>query len=220
MSTGLAILRARVRLSGMSADRPSKPSPDLGLGGLDDEALVERAQAGGRDAFDELVRRHADRLYATVLRFTGDQSLAEEVVQGSFLRAWRGIDRFEGRARFSTWLYRIAINEAKRHVARDASHAPELAADGTGIDTVPDWSQAPERRAEQSDLRAALERAVRALPEQYRAPLILRDIEGLSTAEAAAVMELGEAAFKSRLHRARLAVREAIQDYLDVEAQG
>jgi RNA polymerase sigma-70 factor (ECF subfamily) len=157
---------------------------------------------------------------AIVLRFTGDASLAEEVVQGSVLRAWRSIDRFEGRARFSTWLYRIAINEAKRHFARDASHAHEVAADDTRIDTVPDWSQAPERRAEQSDLRAALERAVRALPEESRAPLILRNIEGLSTADAAAVMELGEAAFKSRLHRARLAVREAIQDYLDVEAQG
>jgi RNA polymerase sigma-70 factor (ECF subfamily) len=74
---------------------------------------------------------------------------------------------------------------------------------------------APDRQAEQHDLREALERAVQALHPDYRAPLILRDIEGLSTAEAAAIMGLREAAFKSRLHRARLAVRTAIEDYLD-----
>jgi RNA polymerase sigma-70 factor, ECF subfamily len=81
------------------------------------------------------------------------------------------------------------------------------------IEDAPDWSEAPEFRSEQSDLRRVLEEAVRALPPEYRAPLILRDVEGLSTQQAAEVMELGEAAFKSRLHRARLAVRRAIDRY-------
>jgi RNA polymerase sigma-70 factor (ECF subfamily) len=85
------------------------------------------------------------------------------------------------------------------------------------LEDAPDWSEAPELRAEQGDLRRVLERAVRALPADYKAPVILRDVEGLSTQEAAEVMELGEAAFKSRLHRARLAVRRAVDEYF---AQG
>jgi len=81
------------------------------------------------------------------------------------------------------------------------------------MDDAPDWSDAPEFRAEQADLRTALENAVRSLPPDYRAPLVLRDVEGLSTSEAAEILELGEAAFKSRLHRARLAVRRALDEY-------
>jgi RNA polymerase sigma-70 factor, ECF subfamily len=76
-------------------------------------ALVERARGGDRAAFEELIRRHADRLYAVVLRFVADGGEAEEVTQEAFLRAWRSIGRFEGRSRFFTWLYRIGINEAK-----------------------------------------------------------------------------------------------------------
>jgi RNA polymerase sigma-70 factor (ECF subfamily) len=88
--------------------------------------------------------------------------------------------------------------------------------EGPAADTV-DWTEVPETRAQQADLRAALERAVRELPMKYRAPLILRDIEGLSTQEAAAIMDLGEAAFKSRLHRARLAVKNSIKQHLGEE---
>lgn len=80
----------------------------------DEAVLVERARSRDRLAFEELVRRHADRLYAVVLRFLGDPADAEEVTQETFLRAWRGIDRFQGRSQFFTWLYRIGLNEAKR----------------------------------------------------------------------------------------------------------
>jgi RNA polymerase sigma-70 factor, ECF subfamily len=177
-----------------------------------ESALVERAQHGDRAAFEVLVRRHADRLYAVVLRFVADAGEAEEVIQEAFLRAWRSIDRFEGRSRFFTWLYRIGINEAKRRAARQPP-ATLVSLDDEPIADAPDWSEAPETRSEQSDLRHVLERTIRALPVEYRAPLILRDVEGLSTQEAAEVMELGEAAFKSRLHRARLAVRRALDQY-------
>jgi RNA polymerase sigma-70 factor (ECF subfamily) len=180
--------------------------------------LVERAQGGEREAFEELVRRHADRLYAVVLRFVADAEEAEEVTQEAFLRAWRSIDRFQGRSRFFTWLYRIGINEAKRRAERRPAAGAVRSLEDAPIEDAPDWSEAPELRAEQGDLRRVLEDAVRALPIEYRAPLILRDVEGLSTAEAAEVMELGEAAFKSRLHRARLAVRRAIdQHFLEAE---
>ena len=179
--------------------------------------LIERAQDGDRLAFEELVRRYADRLYAVVLRFVADAGEAEEVTQEAFLRAWRGIGRFQGRSQFFTWLYRIGINEAKRRAERAPPPAVPTALEDSPLADAPDWSSAPEPLAEQGDLRRVLERAVRGLPLDYRTPLILRDIEGLSTTEAAELMELGEAAFKSRLHRARLAVRRAMDEYF-VEA--
>jgi RNA polymerase sigma-70 factor (ECF subfamily) len=179
----------------------------------DEPELVERSRAGDRSAFEELVRRHADRLYAVVLRFVADADEAEDVTQEAFLRAWRSIGRFEGRSRFFTWIYRIGINEAKRRADRRPAPGAVGSIEDSPIEDAPDWSEAPAFRAEQSDLRRVLEEAVRALPPEYRAPLILRDVEGLSTQEAAEVMELGEAAFKSRLHRARLAVRRAVDRY-------
>jgi RNA polymerase sigma-70 factor (ECF subfamily) len=183
----------------------------------EEAALVERARRGDRAAFEELVRRHADHLYAVVLRFVADSGEAEEVTQEAFLRAWRSIGRFEGRSRFFTWLYRIGINEAKRRAARRPP-ATVVSLDDEPIPEAPDWSQAPETRFAQSDLRRVLEDAIRALAPEYRAPIVLRDVEGLSTREAAEAMDLGEAAFKSRLHRARLAVRRALDEYfLEVE---
>jgi RNA polymerase sigma-70 factor (ECF subfamily) len=183
------------------------------VGTCDERQLVERSQAGDRLAFEELVRRHADRLYAVVLRFVSDPDEAQEVAQEAFLRAWRSIDRFELRSRFFTWLYRIGINEAKRRAERGPPAGTVGMIEDSPIEEAPDWSEAPEFRTEQRQLRGVLEEAVRALPLDYRAPLILRDVEGLSTHDAAEVMELGEAAFKSRLHRARLAVRRAVDEY-------
>jgi RNA polymerase sigma-70 factor, ECF subfamily len=177
----------------------------------EENVLVDRAKAGDRSAFEELVRQHADRLHAVVLRFVADREAAQEVTQEAFLRAWRSIGRFQGRSRFFTWLYRIGINEAKRRAAREPTEVASL--DDEPIPEAPDWSEAPEARLEQSDLRRVLEDAIRGLPIEYRAPVILRDVEGLSTREAAEVMELGEAAFKSRLHRARLALRRALDEY-------
>jgi RNA polymerase sigma-70 factor (ECF subfamily) len=178
----------------------------------EEEELVRRARAGDRSAFEELVRCHADRLHAVVLRFVADREAAQEVTQETFLRAWRGIARFEGRSRFFTWLYRIGINEAKRRAEREPAERT-VSLDEEPILEAPDWSQAPETRAEQGDLRRVLEDSIRALPIEYRTPVILRDVEGLTTEEAAEVMELSEAAFKSRLHRARLVLRHALDQH-------
>jgi RNA polymerase sigma-70 factor (ECF subfamily) len=199
------------------AERTSRPVKLHPVGPLSvetEEALVERAVAGEREAFEELVRRHADRLYAVILRFLGDRHLAEEATQEAFLRAWRGISRFRGRSQFFTWLYRIGLNEAKRAAMRQPPTAQVKSLEKESVPDAPDWSDAPEVRVGQGEIRAVLERAIRALPIEYRATIILRDVEGLSTKEAAEAMELGEAAFKSRLHRARLAVRRALEDYL------
>jgi RNA polymerase sigma-70 factor (ECF subfamily) len=181
----------------------------------EDSELVALAQAGDRAAFEELVRRHAAGLHAVIQRLVHDRQEAEEVTQEAFLRAWRGIGRFKGDARFFTWLYRIGVNEAWRRTSRrPRGNAGSL--EDEAIDPA-DARADPGAQAELNELRGALERAVRALDPRYRTPLILRDVEGLSTAEAAAIMGLNEAAFKSRLHRARLAVRNAVDDYLDRE---
>jgi len=178
-----------------------------------DDALVARAQLGDAGAFEDLVRRHADRLHAVVQRLAGDEHEAQEITQETFLRAWRGIRGFKGEAQFFTWLYRIGVNEANRRLKRTANAAAQSSlADLTQEPRDP--APGPEGRSEQRDLHSALETAVRALPPDYRAPLVLRDIEGLSTDEAAAIMGLSPAAFKSRLHRARLDVRHAMAKYL------
>jgi len=183
----------------------------------DEQQLVARAQAGDERAYEELVRHHADRLYAVVFRFLGNSREAEDVTQEAFLRAWRGIDRFKGDSSFFTWLYRIGINEAKRRTGRRSSAPPTTSLDRHPEVEVADWSHAPEADAGRAELEAVLEKAIGELKPAHRAALILRDIEGLSTAEAAEAMELGEAAFKSRLHRARLLVRRAVADYLAEE---
>jgi RNA polymerase sigma-70 factor, ECF subfamily len=178
-----------------------------------DEQLVAQAQAGDRAAFEELVRRHADRLHVVVLRLTGSNEEAEEVTQEAFLRAWRGLHNFKGEAQFFTWLYRIGVNEARRRGERRSARGTTASLEAHPFEPR-DPGPGPARVVEHRDLRAALEDAVRALEPDYRTPLVLRDIEGLSTAEAAEIMGLGQAAFKSRLHRARLAVRAAVDNYL------
>jgi RNA polymerase sigma-70 factor (ECF subfamily) len=184
-----------------------------------DGALVARAKAGERAAFEELVRRHADRLHTLVRRLGLPGDAADEVTQEAFLRAWRGIGAFRGEARFGMWLYRIGFNEAKRRLKREPPRSSVISLDDDGACEPPDLRDEPQVRIAQSELRAALATAVRALPLKYRAPLILRDVESLSTADAAEILGLGEAALKSRLHRARLAVRETLDDHLRDDAR-
>ncbi len=181
--------------------------------------LVRRSKKGDRQAFEQLVIRHADRLSSVVGRFVADRDEAQEVTQEAFLRAWRGIASFREDSGFFTWLYRIAINEAKRRGEKRGRWREELSLDGEGVPEAADWSEAPESRFEQKDLRMGLERAIAALPLEYRIPLVLRDVQGFSTAEAAEIAGLGEGALKSRLHRARQAVRLALEEHF-AEAGG
>ena len=183
----------------------------------DERALIQRAQAGDEDAFEQLVTMHADRVYGALRRFGLDPGEAEDVAQDVFLRAWRSIDRFEGRAQISTWLYRIAFNEAQRRLARNASAT--LGADPAGEDRLRTIhgpaSERPEARLEDRELTAMLEQVLRELPGEWRAAVVLRDLEGLSTAEAARILGVREAAFKSRLHRGRMQLRVLLEPYLD-----
>jgi RNA polymerase sigma-70 factor, ECF subfamily len=176
--------------------------------------LMERAAAGDVNAFEELVRLHSERLYSVLLRFTADAEKAEEALQEAFIRAWRGIGRFERRSSFFTWIYRIGINEAKRRADRRPG-GEITGADEEALKQVRDPAPQLAEWAEQRELRSAVEDAIRDLPAEYRLPITLRDIEGLTTKEASELMELSEAAFKSRLHRARMAIRAAVEPLLE-----
>jgi RNA polymerase sigma-70 factor, ECF subfamily len=174
----------------MSAPQQSDP----------DRERVARAQRGEEAAFEELIGSHSPRVYRLLVRLLGNAADAEEVAQETFLKAWRGLSRFRGQAQFSTWLYRIAVNEANRRLAREAGRAT-LPIDDVTLQ-VPDLRAGPAARAEAAELEAHLERFVAELPASYRAAVVLRDVEGLSNEEAAELLGLDARNFKSRLHRA------------------
>ena len=182
--------------------------------------LVARAQAGDMHAFEQLVGAHADRLFAVLLRLLGDRAEAEDVAQEVLLRAWRGIGRFHGRSLFFTWLYRIAVNEANRSLDKNTRRPVTVPLDEGALGVPAPVGGEPSRRVEQLELREALDKALRELPLTYRTAIVLRDIEGLSTRDAAEITGVGEAAFKSRLHQARLKVRAALGDDTLIKAGG
>jgi len=174
--------------------------------------LVDAARAGDLVAFEELAGVHADRLYSVVLRLIGDHGEAEDVVQETLLRAWRGIARFNGRAMIFTWLYRIAVNESNRALEKRLRHGRAIPIDDEAQNVPAPAHDGPANRVEQHALREELELAISDLEPPYRTALVLRDVEGLSTREAAQIAGVGEAAFKSRLHQARLKVRASLGD--------
>lgn len=181
--------------------------------------LIRRARAGNQDAFAELVRIHGGRIYTALRRFGLDASEADEVAQEVFVRAWRGLPRFEERAQLSTWLYRIAFNEAQRRLSRrpPPGAEPEPGRDDP-ILSLPESPQlGPEGQTLDREFERTLQLALNQLPVDRRAAVILRDVEGLSTQEAAEVLGLRQAAFKSRLHRGRMQLRALLEPYLKLE---
>jgi len=183
-------------------------------------SLIARAKAGDSVAFEQLSGAYADRIFMLLLRLLGDRGDAEDVAQEVMLRAWRAIGGFRGNSSYFTWLYRIAVNEANRALQRRARRPAsvpigpeELQLPGSGLDD-------PAVRAEIRELRVALLRALHDLPAELRIAIVLRDIEGLSTQDAAEIAGVSKAAFKSRLHQARLRVRAAVGDEALVASSG
>jgi RNA polymerase sigma-70 factor (ECF subfamily) len=181
--------------------------------------LIRSARAGDQDAFAELVAIHADRVRGALRRFGLDASEADEVAQEVFLRAWRGLARFEERAQFSTWLYRIAFNEAHRRHSRRALPRAEAGPDREDpIIALPESpALGPEAQTLSHEFEQILDRALGQLPADWRDAVVLRDIEGLSTEEAAGIMGVRQAAFKSRLHRGRMRLRALLEPYVRPE---
>jgi len=182
--------------------------------------LIRRARAGDQDAFAQLVMNHAERVYGALRRFGLDPDEADEVAQEVFVRAWRGLARFEERSQFSTWLYRIAFNEAQRRLSRrPASRAqPDPDRGSDPILAVPEAPElGPDAQTLEREFERALEEALDELPADWRAAVVLRDVEGLSTHDAAEIVGIREAAFKSRLHRGRMQLRTLLEPYLELE---
>ena len=198
----------------------SRAVPNAVVVNVPEHELVGRAKAGDVGAFEALAGVHADRLYTVALRFLGDGGEAEDVLQETLLRAWRGIPRFEGRAMVFTWLYRIAVNESNRALERRGRHHANVHVDEQAVEIPAPSRDGPASQAEQRELRAALQRAIGQLSVPCRTALVLRDIEGLSTREAAEIAGVGEAALKSRLHQARLRVRALVGDAALVASTG
>lgn len=190
-----------------------------------DRALIARIQVGDKSACADCIERHGPGVYRLALRLMRDEAEAEDVMQETFLNAFKAINRFEGRSGLSTWLYRIAYNAAMMRLRRAepqtvAVDEPELSGEGQPVPRqLFDWCCLPEQDFDTAEARRELEQAIRELPEKLRAVFILRELEGLSTEAAAETLDLSPEAVKTRLHRARLWLRERLSGYFSELAQ-
>jgi RNA polymerase sigma-70 factor (ECF subfamily) len=179
---------------------------------ISDEEVVRRVVAGERELFELLLRRYNQRVYRAVRAVLRNAEDAEDVMQQAYVSAYRHLHQFEGRAAFSTWFTRIALREAAARNRKTVSllHVvPELGGENT-MNDFPEPGPDPEARAVAADLMQHVEAEVAALPEIYRSVLLLREVEGLSTDETAACLEISIDVVKTRLHRARTMLRDAL----------
>jgi len=186
----------------------ASPGGENALASEPDETLVRRVCDGDTTAFEALMRRHNERIYRTVRAVLGDDADAEDVMQQAYVSAYQHIARFEGRSRFSTWLTRIALNEAYARLRK--RHRVEAAPweDTTAMADEPEAAgPSPEQIAARVEIQGLLERAVDTLSVPNRTVFVLRSVEGLSTAETAECLKISEEAVKTRLHRANEALR-------------
>jgi RNA polymerase sigma-70 factor (ECF subfamily) len=182
--------------------------------------LVSRLKSGEEEAFERLVRGHGGRLLAVARRFLREEEEARDAVQECFLSAFRSIGSFEQGSRLSTWLHRIVVNaclmrlRTRRRKPEDSIEdlLPQFQADGHQVGhPTPDWEGSAETLLARSETRSIVRRAIDRLPGSYRAVLLLRDIEELSTQEAARALDITANAVKIRLHRARQALRALLE---------
>jgi RNA polymerase sigma-70 factor (ECF subfamily) len=221
--SGVSLLRdlerRGTRLAGCSgfvgellrARAESAPSPEA--------ALVARLRDGDAAAFETLVREYGGRMLATARRFVGSDDDAHDVLQEAFLAAFRAIDGFAGTARLSTWLHRIVVNTAlmrlrSRRRRREESIdglLPRFDEDGHWVEPAAPWDASTDEVVEREETRATVRKAIDRLPTNYRTVLLLRDVEELDTDETAALLGVTANAVKTRLHRARQALRTLLE---------
>ena len=180
-----------------------------------DEQLVRKSQDDDERAFGELVSRYESKVYSLALKMLRNPEDAEDVLQDTFLRAYRGIKSFKGNSTFSTWIYRITANSALMRLRK--RQLPTVSIDDADEREAPiniaDWAPGPVEQMLNQETQAAMTEAIEALPPEFRQVFVLRDVEELSNAEVAEILDLSVAAVKSRLHRARLKVRNRLATY-------
>lgn len=177
---------------------------------MDDRSLVSLAQQGDGEAFALLVQRHQKMVYNLALGKTGSHHDAEEITQNAFLKAWQGLPQFQGKAAFSSWLYRLTLNAATDFLRQRGRHAKVVSLSDPDLPPIPDQSPTPEERSAAEADRQALWQAIEALPEQQRTILLLREIDGLSYKEIALTLDLEEGTVRSRLSRSRKVLRKLL----------
>jgi RNA polymerase sigma-70 factor (ECF subfamily) len=179
-----------------------------------DFEIVERVRNGDTDAFEELVRKHGRRVYRSLLGILGKPEETEDALQDAFLKAFQHLPNFEGRSRFSTWLVRIAINTGLQRL-RSQKEVDSLDEENEEFRprNIQSWMATPEECYSREELRRLVEKEVMKLPVKYRVALVLRDLEELSTEEAAAALGLSIPGVKARILRGRLMLREAMVPY-------
>ena len=184
--------------------------------GFDESALVAQAKAGDQNAFAELVNRYERKIYRLAKNITRNDEDAEDVLQDAFLKAYTHLDNFKGDSKFYTWIVRIAVNEAlmrlrKRKTDRSVPlDEPVELGEETVQREIAVWEDNPEQQYSQEEWRRILDEAVESLKPDFRTVFVLRDIEELSTEETAETLGISVPAVKSRLLRARLALRETL----------
>lgn len=181
---------------------------------MTEQELVARAKAGDQDAFEQLMLDNQNRIYALALRLTGNREDALDLAQEAFLNAWRALPAFQGDSSFSTWLYRLASNACIDHLRRQRRQAvvePLFQEDGEDVRPEPaDPRGDPHQAAERSERLRALDRGLRALPPHHRQILVLRELSGLSYQEIGNTLNLDLGTVKSRIARARLALKKIL----------
>ena len=192
-----------------------------GTEALEDEEVVRRVRAGEAALFEVLMRRYNQRVYRTARAIVRDEAEAEDVMQQAYVNAYLHLDQFAERARFATWLTRIATYEALARVRRRSrfTEIETMTESGDPGGALMERGPNPERQAFFAELRRTLEGGVDALPEAYRSVFVLRDVEGLSTAETAECLGLSADVVKTRLVRARAQLRRKISEQIGVGAR-
>src|SRR5260221_951818 len=189
-----------------------------------DEELIARARAADFAAFEELLGRYEDKVFRLAYRILRNETDAKEILQETFVSIWRKLDTFKGDSQFGSWVYRIATNAALMRLRAHRRH-PEVSTEelpigyldnyGTPMPAGENWAKRPDDELQSAELRSHIQAAVDALPDIYRTVFVIRDVEGLSTEETADVLGISVPTVKTRLHRARIALRDAIGGCFD-----
>jgi RNA polymerase sigma-70 factor (ECF subfamily) len=205
---------------GVQTSKPLSETRSSGTQAVVDEDLVllDRILGGDANAFEELFHRHEQRVYRITMGIIGNHEDAEEAMQQTFLKVHQHLGGFQRSAKFATWMTRIAVNEALqiRRRRRPTVSLDDLQVSDEGVmpRELRDWHDDPAKIHDKQQIREIVERAIQSLPTIYRETFVVRDVQGLTSEEAAAALGIGVSAVKTRLLRARLMMREALAVYL------